>query len=103
VTPANLETIETALVNPSISEEAAVSAIEALSALREQPTLRDRFAMAALTGMLASDARGRSMDHQTFYSDDPATAATHAYGLADAMLRQRAKPIDSHFAEVEEP
>lgn len=34
--PVDLETIETALVNPSISEEAAVSAIEALSALRRR-------------------------------------------------------------------
>ncbi len=36
MTPTDLETIETALVNPNITEDAAVSAIEALGELRRR-------------------------------------------------------------------
>lgn len=43
----------------------------------EQPTLRDRFAMAALTGLLADP------------SEDGKGVATRAYGFADAMLEAR--------------
>ena len=45
----------------------------------EQPTLRDRFAMAALTGMIA--AHGYDYDG----------AARYAYSYADAMIKERAK------------
>jgi hypothetical protein len=96
MTPTALSIIEQALSGHPITSEEAEEAMEAVEELRERPSLRDRFAMAALTGRLASDVRGRAMDHRTF-----STAATHAYGLADAMLRERAKPIDSQFAEVE--
>ncbi len=42
----------------------------------ERPTLRDQFAMAALTGLLA---KGRSH----------AVVVTDAYGFADAMMKER--------------
>lgn len=43
----------------------------------EQPTLRDRFAMAALTGLLADP------------NEDGKDVAKRAYGFADAMLEAR--------------
>lgn len=46
-------------------------------------TLRDKFAMAALAGILASEAN----DTQPFYH--PHTAADRAYWMADAMLAAR--------------
>lgn len=52
------------------------------------PDMRDRFALAALSGLLASE--------QTFAS--PADVATAAYGIADAMMAEmgdgRAAPAD---------
>jgi hypothetical protein len=46
-------------------------------------TLRDRFAIAALTGRLASFAASE-------HNPDPERSATFAYAVADAMLRARA-------------
>lgn len=54
---------------------------------RELPTLRDQFAMAALTGILASGAKGSA-------SKDPhEVVSIAAYAVADAMIteRERAK------------
>lgn len=48
-------------------------------------TLRDRFAMAALTGMLASDRLSAT------WAKDTAWAAQKAYAIADAMLAERSK------------
>jgi hypothetical protein len=45
---------------------------------------RDEFAMAALTGLLASNARG-GLHHSSPF----AVAAEAAYAFADAMLKQR--------------
>jgi hypothetical protein len=44
---------------------------------------RDEFAMAALTGLLASNARGG------LHGSPFAAAAEAAYAFADAMLKQR--------------
>mgnify|MGYP003341518341 CR=1 FL=1 len=44
----------------------------------EQPTLRDQFAMAALTGMI-----------QSISSSDWKKIAAHSYQVADAMLAAR--------------
>ena len=44
----------------------------------EVPSLRDQFAMAALTGMAASDTR-----------DSPENFAKASYKLADAMMEAR--------------
>ena len=52
----------------------------------EQPTIRDQFAMAALTGILASEDYGAA---QNFYHG--ASAATRSYEIADAMLAERGK------------
>ena len=46
----------------------------------EQPTLRDRFAMAALTG-IGADVAKRSVNE----------SVALAYRVADAMLKERAK------------
>lgn len=45
--------------------------------LNEMPTLRDNFAMSAISGLL---------DH---FADQPHVAAKHAYEIADAMLLER--------------
>ncbi len=45
--------------------------------------LRDEFAMAALTGLLAANVD---------YDRQPEQAAKRAYTLADAMLKQREAP-----------
>ena len=49
---------------------------------QEQPTLRDQFAMAALTGKMAE---------QFYGSIDIPDLAEYAYEMADAMLKERAK------------
>ena len=55
-------------------------------AMPEKATLRDQFAMAALTGMIASE--GNLVDEGcAFYT--PANAAERAYFFADAMLEAR--------------
>lgn len=51
----------------------------------EYPTLRDQFAMAALTGLCASIGwRPSVLVHEDKLADD-------AYGIADAMLAERSK------------
>ena len=56
------------------------------AAIREQPTLRDRFAMAALAGMLACGHRNYgTIDDVLSY------ASRVAYEYADAMLAEREK------------
>lgn len=50
--------------------------------LEERPTLRDRFALVMLQGMIF---------HVGAFGFDPEPAVRKAYGLADAMLRERAK------------
>lgn len=47
------------------------------------PTLRDRFAMAALTGLLATE--------ESFWRVNLEAAAGKAYEVADAMLAQQGK------------
>lgn len=61
-------------------EAGAVVLEKALERVNQQETLRDRFAMAALTGLLASDRN---------WSDEG--AALRAYKEADAMLQEREK------------
>ena len=66
----------------AVRAELGVGLVEARSLLSHHSgmTLRDYFAGQALAGMLAAD-------------DAPyASAAELAYGYADALLRQRAKP-----------
>lgn len=46
--------------------------------------LRDQFAMAALTGMLASFKENHQLSSITVYAED-------AYKMADAMLKEREK------------
>jgi hypothetical protein len=48
----------------------------------QYPTLRDQFAMAALTGMLSTDDRTADGNYSIFY-------ARLAYEVADAMLEAR--------------
>jgi hypothetical protein len=60
--------------------------LPAYVASREGPTLRDRFAMAALTGILAS---GRDGIRTQTSPEVPLTM--RAYEIADAMLERRAK------------
>lgn len=49
--------------------------------IKEAPALRDQFAMAALTGMLAEDYSTTDLN--------PSEIASDAYGYADAMLKAR--------------
>lgn len=51
-----------------------------LAELKQQPSLRDQFAMAALTGILASS---------TGVMADRSLYATVAYALSDAMMKER--------------
>ena len=54
----------------------------------QQPTLRDQFAMAALTGLCSQhDATG-------MWSWTPPSAAKTAYVLADAMMAERGSTDD---------
>ncbi len=48
----------------------------------ERPTLRDQFAMAALTGLLAAH------DPESYLSDQG--VSDRAYAIADAMMKERA-------------
>lgn len=48
-------------------------------------TMRDRFAIAALTGLLANEG---------MYSEHWHTYSKHAYALADAMMEARKKEIE---------
>lgn len=91
--PADLEIIRRALTSDAITSEEAEQANEALADTYEE-SLRDRFAMAALQGVCASGVYCATPSEQ-------AHLAVQAYALADAMLRERSKPIDSQFAEVE--
>lgn len=54
------------------------------------PDLRDRFAMAALQGLLASEGR----DNQSYLENgaiEVDSLASDAYAIADAMIRERKK------------
>lgn len=61
----------------------------------EWPTLRDRFAMAALSGILAAGTDFyRSSDHRAVWGSDGSSdhRAVWAYAQADAMLKARREP-----------
>lgn len=62
----------------------------------DEITLRDRFAMAALNGMLASE--DQEFEISRMYR--PACAASRAYEMADAMLAERAKKTEGRAALV---
>ncbi len=93
MTPTDLKIIERALSGQAFTSEEAEQAMEAVEALR--PTLRDTFAVAALQGLLANPGANAA------YHGNVRHAVVDAYQLADAMLAERAKPIDHQFAEVE--
>jgi len=69
-------------LNFSFATEPATMSTAEPSPLRGMPTLRDQFAMAALTGILASPQAG---------DFSISSAASWAYAHADAMLAARAK------------
>lgn len=50
--------------------------------LSRKPTIRDKFAMAALPGIISRNATYFSEDSFNLFSD-------YAYGIADAMLKMR--------------
>lgn len=85
MTPSTLSILERALSGQPITSEEAEQVTEAVAALREGPTLRDRFAMAALTGLLANQNANAA------YCGNVIHAASEAYQVADAMLAGRAK------------
>ena len=62
--------------------------------LGSDETLRDRFAMAALTGLLSDDDM---MSPETGGLHNAAIHATMAYSAADAMLAERAKRDAIHI------
>ena len=62
------------------------------NASKEQPTLRDRFAMAALQGLASAHDDGTGQC-QPFWQRSFAEQAAGAYALADAMLAARAQPV----------
>ena len=86
MTTSDLSILERALSGQEITSEEAEQASEAVAALREGPTLRDRFAMAALQGLLANENANASYHGYVIH------AASEAYQVADAMLAERAKP-----------
>ncbi len=60
----------------------------------EQPTLRDRFAMSALQGLLAAESAEQGSHYDDFKGKTREQhAAADAYALADAMLEAR-KPAE---------
>lgn len=77
---------------------ALVDATEEKGRLGLEPTLRDRFAMAALQGALASDPHTKLNQITTGASE----WAECAYALADAMLVARGpkRIADSEFEEA---
>lgn len=99
MTPSDLNIIERALSGQEITSEEAERAMEAAEAAARivnvprvtDMSLRDMFAGSALQGMLAAAHAGSSAQE----------CAEAAYAIADAMLAERAKPIDHQFAEVE--
>jgi len=82
-TPDSLGHVETfTIVEPQPQPSAQVTREEPeFYAAEEEPTLRDRFAMAALTGFLAANPQ-RDLDHPDYW-------AREAYERADAMMRLR--------------
>ena len=60
---------------------AQVRRAEAVASGKDRPTLRDRFAMAALGGWIAHDGVG---------VDSCGLVAKHCYRYADAMIAERA-------------
>lgn len=87
MTPTDLSILERALSGQEITSEEAEQAMEAVEALRQGPTLRDGFAVAALTGLLANQNANAS------YHGNVLHAASEAYQVADAMLAERAKAV----------
>ena len=65
----------------AMSEEEAWKATNAKLEWESEWALRDQFAMALLSGALADPS----------YDPDPGDAVAYAYGMADAMLAERAK------------
>lgn len=57
----------------------------------EQVTLRDQFAMAALTGMTANPSTRAYMERVSIEQTDAEMFADYAYEYADAMLAAREK------------
>lgn len=67
----------------SVTREIEPQVVEAEQAIKQaRAKLRDRFAMAALTGMLAYPDGGMAQDQPTYFSK-------RAYEYADAMLKAR--------------
>jgi hypothetical protein len=64
------------------SLQAAHAAIKELSKrVAEKPSIRDQFAMAVLTGLVASNCGKKNVDKRD--------VASWAYGIADAMMEAR--------------
>lgn len=76
------------MANECDTPEQALSAWDAI--LRPQPpmpkTLRDEFAMAALTGLMTIRDDDPQNDYIVY---GPETAAAVAYAIADAMMKER--------------
>lgn len=77
-------------MNTGIMAEGLTTALHDAQYTDLLPTLRDRFAMAALHGLLAADAGPRGYSRQSYRDDDPECTARDAYRLADAMIAARA-------------
>lgn len=60
----------------------------------KQPTLRDQFATAALSGLLASP-HSDSYQFPPYAHQQPAQVAKEAYELADAMLAAREPKVEA--------
>lgn len=61
---------------------------------KETATLRDEFAMVALTGLLSNSGgvvQKSPMSGTGYVNGDNETVSAWAYGLADAMLKERSK------------
>lgn len=74
-----------------LAQEIAVAIDQGIKAGAEsQPTLRDRFAMAALQGLLTDNVSYEGRGYQPMADQAPEKVAEYAYSLADAMLKARA-------------
>jgi len=65
--------------------------------------LRDEFAMHAMEGMLANEAKPNGHEPRAEYDGGAGLLAERAYEIADAMMRERGDRIEADRAREKAP